>query len=146
MQGSNKGHEAYLPLRHLPIRLHGWLDSLTSSMMLQGMQRRRFSLCLRYGNCRRMRHIGLVEQGLYTCQSTLLLMQLDRFVPLRPLLPVPIFCFDFGSGFRTHVLLVFGISRNSLPLAAMFFSHILAPSLLSLNKFCACGFASSGRF
>ena len=46
----------------------------------------------------------------------------------------------FGPCLWAHVLLVFGISRNAQPAAGghVFFLHVLAPSLLSLNNFRAC--------
>ena len=46
----------------------------------------------------------------------------------------------FGPCLWAHVLLVFGISRNMQPAAGghVFFLHVLAPSLLSLNNFRAC--------
>ena len=52
-----------------------------------------------------------------------------------------------GPCLWSHVLLVFGISRNAQPAAGghVFLLHVLAPSLLSLSNFRALrGFASSG--
>ena len=52
----------------------------------------------------------------------------------------------FGPCLWSHVLLVFGISRNVQPAAGghVFFLHVLAPSLLSLEQLSRLrGFASS---